>query len=204
MKIKIVKPDKNFKEANRLIDRLKLINNHKYNITICIDYSIKDAGLYYPDDPYKILINPENCQKTINSLPGYTNDKTTFGVILHEFAHFLSMIYFKNFVTLYELEFEKKLIISHYKECKHDIEEEIADVLILYISNPYFLRLISEEHYKFIKHFFKSPTPCTKKRFINIYRNFPESTKQKIKEKWNINILGDLIINKKKKKKYRR
>jgi hypothetical protein len=195
MILKILRPEKAIDNAAKLIDRLKKINHLNFDIPINFDYNLKYAGEYLQYEKNKILINPTLCGKSSSiSCPGYTNDDSVFGTILHEFAHYLSMTYFKGFINKYEKTFKKPLTISLYHVCKNDVTEEIAELLMLYISNSYFLKLISKDHFNFFKGYFKSPTSCNKRRFIKIYNKFPDKTKQHIKNKWKIEVLGELVM----------
>jgi hypothetical protein len=180
-----------------LIKKLLRINKIKMKLSIAYDYTYEGCGVYYPNlrnQGYRIFINPMNC-KTNDDIdknnwkepfcPGSNCDMTIFGVTLHEFSHVLEYKVFPNIIPNYGKEFpENRFYLNQYSN--NTLEDELAEVLTLYITNPYLLKLISESHFKFCKKYFKSPVDCTKERCSSIYDGFPILVKKSIKEKWNI------------------
>jgi hypothetical protein len=189
MVILLKSPEKAIIYASKLIDRCKKINNIKSELKLEIDYSIKDAlGLYYTDKPNRILVNPAMCESIGDyTSPGYCNDFSTFGVVLHEFSHYLSLFVYKGMVEAYTQCFGKALFrISSYPLSEFDKDEEVAEMITLYLSNPYLLKLISNDRYEFIKCWFKSPTVCNKEKCYRIWKKFNRRLKTKLRKKFMI------------------
>jgi hypothetical protein len=83
----------------------------------------------------------------------------------------------------YEREFENKedrLYLT--KNGKLDAIEELAEIITVYLTNPYLLKMISEKHFNFISSFFKSPTECDEKVFLSKYEKFSKRYKKKIQK----------------------
>lgn len=184
-------------QAIKLIERLLRINNINRVLRIAYDFECNDGGYYYPlMKTDTIFVNPDNCynireykeddDRPENMFyPGYCCDNTIFGTILHEFAHFLCFQVYKNIIDEYKKEFPKKrLFLSAYSNT--DVDEEIANLILLYISNPYLLKLVSDKHYKFLKRFFISPLATSAPTCFNIYQKFPIHIKGELKSKWGI------------------
>jgi hypothetical protein len=95
----------------------------------------------------------------------------------------------------YLIEFpEQRLVITHYERSQTDYAEEAAEILSLYLRNPYFLKLISKDHHDFMKRYIKSYVPCTAKKFIEIYNLMNLRDKENIFKKWDIVIEHDTQI----------
>lgn len=143
-----------------------------------------------------IFINPDNCYSLKeynedNASPenmfyiGYCCDNTIYGTVLHEFAHFLCFQVYKNLLDDYKKEFpNKRLYLNSYSNT--EIDEEIANIISLYISNPYLLKLVSEKHFKFVKRYFKSPRSVSANTCYQIYQKFPIHVKNELKQKWGV------------------
>jgi hypothetical protein len=183
--------------AIKLIERLLRKNNINRVLRIAYDFECEDGGYYYPlMKTDTIFVNPDNCYNIRQYkeddaspenmfYPGYTSDNTIYGTILHEFSHFLCFQVFKNIMEEYKKEFpNKRLYLNSYSNA--EIDEEIANLITLYISNPYLLKLISEKHFDFLKRFFKTPRPVSSNTCFQIYQKFPIHVKQELKEKWGI------------------
>lgn len=183
--------------AIKLIKKILVKNNITKIIKIKYDFECGDGGYYYPllnNDT--IFINPDNCynlreyneedssQKN-TFYPGYACDNTIFGTILHEFSHFLCYKVYKTLLADYKSEFPvTRLYLNAYSN--FEIDEELANLMTLYISNPYLLKLISVDHYKFLKKVFKTARPCSSKTCYQIYQRFPIHVKNELKNKWGI------------------
>lgn len=162
----------------RLIQRFKRLNHVEFKLEIKLDFSEKDLGYFNYDPEEKIIyINPIRCKNyKINHLLGHPVDCSIYATVTHEFAHFLDLKYdlmqeytSKNFTL-------ESLIMTRY--AKNEVIEQLADMITIYFTNPYYLKLIDIERYKWIKTKFKSPRPCGIKTFIKYYNNWPEKKKQ--------------------------
>jgi len=183
--------------AIKFIKKFLVKNNIDRVIKVKYDFDCGEGGYYYPlMNNDTIFVNPDNCynlreyneedDRPQNTFyPGYCVDNTIFGTIIHEFSHFLSYKVYKNIIKDYKKTFPKnRLYLNAYSST--DIEEELANIMTLYISNPYLLKLISEKHYKFLKKIFKPPRACSVKTCYQIYKNFPMHVKNELKDKWHI------------------
>jgi hypothetical protein len=175
--VDIVGLDHDFELAIKLIEKTRVENGYDFKLKICVDYSLTDSlGLYYYDEPIKLhnlYVNPTFCDKLEEckfGYPGYINDDTVFGVIIHEFCHFLTKIQLKNFEEEYFKTFPKERIIFS-KYSNEELLEEIAEVTYLYLTNPFLI---------------KSPTPYSKIRAKNLYFLFPEDCKLELREMFKI------------------
>lgn len=187
--------------ANSLIKRFKEKNNINFNLTINLDFLLNDSGVYIPSKPTNIYVNPdlvvynsyeENSEK-INSYYGYINDCSLLGNVMHEFSHFLCYEIYQKIVDEYKKVFPKdRLYLCEYSN--ENVNEEIAEIIRLYLINPLLLKLINSDVYKFFRKRFISPNPTSQKHTIQMVDDFPISIKTELKEKWNI--VHDLNQNK--------
>jgi hypothetical protein len=186
MHLEILHPPQQIKVAGELIETIKKRNKFTYEITLQLDYNMpEDSGEYNSKIPNVIKINPYLC--TVAETFSYLEDNTIFGVIMHEFSHFLSMTYFVDFQKNYLEAFpETRLLLTKYEAANEDYDEEIAEVMSLFIRNPYLLKIISKDHYKFLNTWFISPVPCTSKRFIYMFNKLPIDCKNRLRTKWGI------------------
>jgi hypothetical protein len=191
MNIEVLVPMPELFHALGFIQTLENKNKAKYKLTIVLDYLMDAAGQYlYKNEPNKIYLNPDQCKK--NESYGYTDDDSLFGTTLHEFCHYLSMHYFKNFHEEYLKEFpEQRIVITSYDRAQSDYDEEIAEIMSLHLRNPYFLKLIAPDHYKFMSKWIKPYIQCTQRKFIEIYNMMKLKDKERIFNKWNIIIEHD-------------
>jgi hypothetical protein len=196
----LVTPPEEIVVACRIIQKFITINNIKLrnDLVIKIDFSLPSeyCGLYfYKKDEFSIYIDPQNCTTAENyeyglvdkeySYFGYACDLTMIGVTLHEFSHFLAHQVFKDIFSEYKKKFPtKRIFLNHYSST--DAEEELTEVMRLYIHNPIFLRLIDRDVYRFVRKWFKSPSPCSDKQFYKFYKDYPEAIKTHLKDKWKI------------------
>jgi hypothetical protein len=182
--------------AIALIDKFKIKNDLCFDLEIIQDFSIDGMGLCFPfnqpkvSNPHKynIYINPKNCevvQDDSDFCNGNVKDLTIFGVTLHEFAHILSINIYKKFIPEYKKSFPtERFYLNDYSN--HHIDDEIAEIITLYITNPFLLKIISVEHYKFCKRFFMSPISCSTAQCFRLYESFPIVCKEKLKNKFGI------------------
>lgn len=191
--------------ANSLIKRFKEKNKVNFELQINIDFLLNDSGVYFPSKPKNIYINPdlamyvadEDAIKT-KSYHGYINDCSLLGNVMHEFAHFLCYEVYKGIINEYEKEFPiqtDRLYLCEYSN--ESIDEEMAEIIRLYLLNPLLLKLIDEKVYKFFRKRFKSPNPTSQKHTIQMVDDFPIPIKNELYNKWKIT--HDVNINKMKK-----
>jgi len=182
----------------KLIDRFKQINNLQFDLEIKLDFQEPDLGYFNYDPKEKVIfINPIRCSNKPkkNDMEGNPKDNSIHATICHEFGHFLDLKlrllaeYRKKDFTL------KSLIMTKWGK-KHVIEE-LADLITLYLTNPYCLKLIDKERFMWIKSKFKSPSPCGKKFFINCFCGWKSKARKKFRDTYGIYIVKDeIVINK--------
>lgn len=186
--------------AHDIIQKFLTVNGIKLKneLKIKLDFSLPSeyAGVYFfKDDEFSIYIDPQNCTTTANyihgaidkeySYFGYTCDFTMVGVTIHEFCHFLSHQVYKGIVEKYKETFPTKRVFLNYY-ASTDAEEELTEIMRLYIENPILLRLIDCDVYGFVRKWFKSPMPCSNKKFYQFYKDYPESIKSHLNTRWGI------------------
>ncbi len=197
--VTISKPQKLAIIAIDLINKFLIKNNIKdFNLEIVYDYDLKDddeplRGIYYYCKPSKIFINPLNCEDHENTNAvdsykfycGYTKDLTLYGVIIHEFCHCIIEERFKPLTKDYCKEFStQRLYLNDYSD--NAIDDEIAEAMTLYLTNPYLLKMISKDHFNFFKKYFFSPLPSSNNKLYLIYNSFPQSIKLDLNDRWKI------------------
>ncbi len=177
-------------QAFKFIEKVKEYNDFSFidNLELVLDYSLDEAGYYLFSNldrknlkkKIKLFVNPDCCMKTI--LTGYSEDDSLVAAIVHEFCHFLD-----NKLKIsqrYEKTFDTNLHLNIYS--KENLLEELAEVMYLYITNPYLLKHISKERYEFLATFFVSPTECSARKFVSIWKKWPRQVKKKCRLKWGI------------------
>jgi hypothetical protein len=182
--------------AIKLIERFRFINNKRFQIRIYYDYStIDDFGYFKFDDTGPIsnlYINPQKCHKELangRAALGFTEDYSVLSTILHEFSHFIDDKY--NLLSKYEKITFESIDLGSY--ANSELIEEFAELMVLYLLNPYFLKIIDLPRYKFLKSQFKSPSPKSKKRFLTLYNSWSEDVKQECFDKFNIKVKNNNI-----------
>jgi len=170
--------------AIKLINRLVKYNAFDLHLEIILDYKLADMGCYYLDRPYKIFINPDECTES-NRL-GFTDDPSVFGVAIHEFCHFLHHIRVKNILRLYKCEFPEPFIIND--NCLINREEELIEIMSLYITNPYLLNHINFKCHAFFKSQFNSPSPLSTSHFVKCYQTWNAKLQRRCRTKWKLGV----------------
>lgn len=190
--------------ANAIIQKFKEKNNIEFDLTIALDYNLDEFGCYifgpnakkfnkiiFINPDYKPLIESDVAQE--NVAPGYVHDCGNISVACHEFAHYLCFHIYKTLIDDYKKQFPiDRLCLCQYSNS--DVVEEIAEIIRLYLINPLLLKLIDEPVFKFLKNYFKSPSPMSQKYLIKIIDEFPIIVKEELKNKWKI--VHDLNLNK--------
>lgn len=177
---------KAFKIIGRLIEKNKI--NIKYKFTI--DFELDCYGLFDPSNKHEIRVNPyifKNARYEEKNAMYYSSDYSILGVCVHEFAHLLDE--HLKLLSDYIETFPEPNIISN--NCEKGRREELAEVMSLYILNPFFLKKIFPDAYKYFRNVFISPTVNSEKSFITKYNKWPKEIKQDCKEKWGIYPWGD-------------
>ena len=193
-------PPDEFVKAKKLINKFREINGLKFrrDLIIKIDFTIKEAGYYlYEDDTFSIHVNPSNCtnnrayveygdrDEVEYSFSNYSCDGSIYGTVLHEFSHFLQYQIFKTILNDYKKQFPtNRLVMMSYVE--NNVEEELTEIIRLYLQNPLLLKLISPNVHKFVQQYMKSPTPCTHKTSFKMFNQFPIDVRRDLQEKWCI------------------
>ncbi len=181
MDIKIHKHGNEINRALKLIEKFESKNKIKFNLEIHIDLDTTNCG-YFNWGESIIYLNPNLCSEPKNSAYGYTNDYGISGVILHEFSHFLD--------DYYDLTSEYMELVDDYGHCylnsysKTDLVEELAEVINLYLTNPYLLKIINTTQYLWIKSKFKSPSVCSNKEIVRKWNTWNKKTKNNCKKRW--------------------
>ena len=185
----------------KLINKFCKINDLKYNkiININFDYKLSALGEVTLNsstlNAINIKINPDLFINTPENF-GFYDDYGINATIIHEFSHLLD---FRLFIrNSYKHNFKKTLNIIN-ENCNQSKREEIAEILSMYIINPYLLNLILPDVYKFFKNELKikSPTPCTEKAFIKLYNTWQEKAViQDLEEQYRIIVKNNKVIRK--------
>jgi hypothetical protein len=142
-----------YKDAKSIIKSFCVLNNIK--LPICkINNDINYLGEYLikSNKSNSIYINLNKCKKSTKlNTSALIKDKTISGVLIHEFAHYLHYVYFYNLLNKKFKNLKEPLI--HYFEI--DIEEDIAESIRLFITNPTLLKEGRPKRYKILNDLFK-------------------------------------------------
>jgi len=178
-KVSIVNFGKSLERARKLIELFKKRNNMNFHIEIKLDFDEPDLGRYeYKDTDKAIYINPSNCsslESPKGGLLGHPNDYSICSVIMHEFSHFidhrlgLEAEYVKQPFT------KETMAVTEYALTSK--QEELADLMAVYMINPYFVHLVAPERFEWLKGKFKSPAPFGQKTFIRNYNRWSMGVK---------------------------
>lgn len=200
--IKIHTPPKDIQEFSKVTSKFKKINNIDFEINIVLNYSLKDEddvpikGEYPVDEVNNIYINPTECLSSNEDIFGFTYQEDLMSVCIHEFCHYLTYQHYLTIISDFKQQFSTdRLYLNSYSNTG-EYEEELVESMVMYILNPYLLKLISCKHWKFFKTYFKSPTASTCKKLYEYYKNWKSEVKEELKNKWKIiyNIETDKFI----------
>ena len=192
--IKVVNLEKDLIKAIRLIHKFLKANNLKIQYTLTLDYKLESYGIFWPNDKHNITINPAQFSDTSREephAPYYSTDFSIGAVLIHEFIHLLAEKY--SLHESYKERFKDKRLILN-ENSKKDVHEEIAELGRLYFLNPYFLKLIDESRFNYLKELFESPSRNTKANFISKWRSWNPQIHQLCLEKWGIKVLGNRVF----------
>ncbi len=172
-------------EAKKVIEKINKKNKFDWDITIILDYKLNYAGLYIDEEPNTIRINPDQCADEIG-------EYSLFYVIIHEYCHLLDKKL--KIVDKFKQQIrgrDKRLILNPNSETNKT--EELTEIMTLYISNPFLLKLMSKLHWQFLKNVFKSPTICSYVSFVDTYKNWTKQWKINLKKQYGIYVRGETI-----------
>ncbi len=186
-KVKVVRLEKELVKAIRIIDKFLSMNKIEIIYTITLDYKMKNFGEFDPNKKNVITLNPAAFYDTKKEQPHakyYSTDFTIGAVAIHEFSHMFDE---KNgLLEKYRDVFTERFFVN--RNAEKDYREELAELLSLYILNPYFLKLINKERFDFFNKLFESPTKCTKANFVSKWESWPDKIKELCMKKWGINV----------------
>lgn len=188
--------------AKKTISKFLRINKLAITPKIKVSYEIEASGMYYFDwDLCSIFVNPKLARKTAKKTKyahhGFVNSYKIEDVIYHELGHLLDDNFF------HHREFMKEVDIVYVNDNSKTYYELFAEAFNLYVTNPYFLKLLAPDIFSYIKKHYKSPNSCSKKEFIRIYRTWPKHIKEHCKNDIGIWVYyGKIEVNKNTVKKY--
>lgn len=196
VEIEIVSVEKELIKAIKMIDRFLRLNKINFKYSIAFDFNYSQLGFCYPGIENKIYINPKNCAQSIflyrDCFPRFSEDCTIFGVALHEFCHLIDHKF--DLTDSYKILFSEKFPLNPYAHVG-GIYEEVAEILSLYMTNPYFLKLINFDIFDFFRERFKSPTECSQRTFLRFYKKWPKHIQEICKSQWGIEVSGNIVKN---------
>lgn len=181
------------KLALKTIKEFTKLNGIKLTPEIKIDYKLDSAGCtYWNWDGKSIYINPKICKTQSKHKGhydlGHLNSYDLTSICLHEFGHLLMEKFgiHKDFIKT-----SPTIVNSNAAQSRL---EEFAEIFTIFITNPYFLKILNEDCLNFLKERFKSPTSCSKKYFMKIYATWDDSLKKRTKDTLGIHVEKRKII----------
>lgn len=197
VKISVFNSGTSLNQALKLIEVFKKINHIDFKLEIKLDMAEKDLGYFnYLPDENVLYINPIRCtNKKFNDLLGHPVDCSIFSTVVHEFSHLLDLKFnLHSEYTQKNFALERLIMTSYTRKDKYQIEE-LADMISIYLINPYYLKLIDLERYKWIKTKFKSPVPCGSKTFLRYYNDWPKRRQKMFCDKYSITVKDDQLTS---------
>lgn len=150
-------------------------------LKITFKYDIRSSGEYDYQKPNVISINPNRCDDR--------GDFSFYLICAHEFSHLIDKKL--KIGKQFNKEIEERLYLTTYAKGCSDRCEELAEIISLYLRNPYLLKLISEYHYEFLTRYFNSPTSNDKNTFLSIYETYSPRYRKSIEKKYGFTINGN-------------
>lgn len=197
VKYVIERPDDEIYCACELIKRFSKKNDIIIDLIVAYDFTLdNECGIFIPQlNENKIFINPYVCHETYMVAKdkglimgtGYIADLSIFSIVIHEFAHLICYNIYEGLVNEYAEEFPRindRLYLNDY--CDHTLDDELAEIITVFILNPYMLKMISKKHWKFLNDRFKSPVPASVQQFKRVYNDFSVDAKLELYEKFGI------------------
>jgi len=162
---------KELRRAKRIVRKFCNINN----ITTPSTYVSNLKGLgNFKLSTNKIYIDIKKCKlsnKYFNS--AYINDATITGTVLHEVAHYIHLNFFKEELRT-KFKRTKEPLIHYYER---DINEDIAESIRLFITNPSLLMDGRPKRYKIISSLLK---PLKQPHFTQLFSTLPIEHKRMV------------------------
>lgn len=175
----------------------KTISKNKLNVDlkIVVDFTLDCYGIHEPTNPNQIKINPhlfsDTSREEINA-PYYTSDFSMMAVFIHEFCHLLD--HKLNIHEEYCQSFPERFSING--NAGKNRKEEIAELMGVYILNPFLLRTINKDIFDFLKSIFDSPKTCNKIYLFNKWKKWSKEIKEDCFEKWGLKFVsGELKLS---------
>jgi hypothetical protein len=189
-----------FYNSYNLIEKFNLKNNIKLNKFIINAYFANDleSGSYVYENNDKVCeinLNIENCFRARYNTMYYPYDLRIENVIIHEYCHFLDDIY--GLLDVYK-NYNFPQFFIKYKNKR----EELAEILTIFLLNPYLLKILDLDRYNFFNDRFKPVKPCTDIEFFKQYCIWNRHEKMVFKRLFNLKLnVKKRIINVKKNNK---
>jgi len=153
-----------------LIDKFCELNRIKMP-RIFIDLNMNSAyGMFYPKDV--IYINTKLCRPPVRtpgydwSFPGYVQDLTPYGILAHEFGHYISDLlgkkFRKNFVNIKRI--EENVTFTDNR----GLDEKMAEAARLFITNPDLLKRGRPYRYSLFRDYYE---PVVKSRWNTVLKH---------------------------------
>lgn len=146
--------------------------NHIAHPSIIINTGIGDDYYGFIHLGNVIRINMKTCRSAVRNpgydwtFPGYVTDFTPYGILAHEFGHYISDIlgkdFRKNFINLQRHESNVSLMDDK------DVDERMAEAARLFITNPDLLKKGRPMRYGFFADYY---SPIIKNRWTTILKN---------------------------------
>lgn len=127
-------------------------------------------GLFYPKNV--IHVNMRQCRTAVRTpgydwtFPGYVQDLTPFGILAHEFGHYISDIlgkkFRKNFINIRRI--EENVTSTDDR----GLDEKMAEAARLFITNPDLLKRGRPYRYEIFRQFYE---PVVRNRWRTVLQN---------------------------------
>ena len=123
----------------------------------------------------------ESCVLSEYNTMYYPYDLRMNNVVIHEYCHFLDDIY--DILDKYKKQNFNKFFIKYINE-----KEEIAELLTIFVLNPYLLKILDLNRYKFFSNMFKPINPCSIESFFREYSKWSEHDKMVFRKIYKLKI----------------
>lgn len=140
-----------------LIERFSEINGIKVPKIFINSSTVRAYGLFYPNNV--IHINMKLCRPPVKvpgydwTFPGYIQDLTPYGILAHEFGHYISDIlgkrFRKNFINI------KKIEENVTATDDRGLDEKMAEAARLFITNPDLLKRGRPHRYEIFSSYYQ-------------------------------------------------
>jgi hypothetical protein len=154
-----------------LISEFSIHNKIRKPRVFIYDGENKNAyGLFYPDNV--IQINIKSCRTPVKTpgydwtFPGYVQDLTPYGILAHEFGHYISdrlgKQFRKNFIKIHHI--ESNVTSSDNR----GLDEKMAEAARLFLTNPDLLKKGRPLRYQIFREYYE---PIIKHRWKTVLKN---------------------------------